>query len=654
MSTKDQNDATVPMGALADATRLTGATNAIDDATRLSGATNAIDDATHVMEQTGTLEAAPTQPLMIDVIKGRYRVERELGRGGIGVVYLARDTQLMSRPVVIKVLLEASAQNEWFKKKFNQEMEALARLDHPGIVGVLDAGQTPDGKPYIVMQYIEGSALRDAMREGCMELGRVARIIRQVGIALTAAHEKGIYHRDLKPENIMLQHLGEDDEQAKLIDFGIATVKDSETATNRETTTVAGTAAYMAPEQLMGKPVAGSDIYALAVIAYEMVTGCRPFNPDSPYQLLGMQEAGVKVRPQELCGHLPEAAQEVILKSLAFDTADRHLRARDFGDQLARALATEGGGGPRATHPITQSDAARTASNPEAATTPMGAGRRTEREPLRGRETVQATLIASPTVANSGSVAQVTSVANRSRLYWISAALVLVVIAAVVGYTQLSRGAAAPPGPAPTPTPAPAPASVATLPLTTTEFYDEFLNLTRWTPPPAGWTITKEARLLIDNQPLLGYPTELNCADFTMSFYLRLKNAAGAAWAMRVKDTNNYYLFYLSGPDGQIPNRFLTYVVRDNKFTPPEFKNSIPINARLVAGGEYQIDIKVEKNRFFHWITPSTSGEKLRLGDYTDPENVFPTGGVGFRTVSIEQFSIDDLFVWPPGTQPQQ
>src|ERR1044071_3036039 len=244
MSTNDQNDATMPIGAQEEVTRLT--------------------------EQPNALETAPLQPLTAALIKERYQVERELGRGGIGVVYLARDLQLMSRPVVVKVQLEASAQNEWFKKKFHQEMEALARLDHPGIVAVLDAGQTQDGKPYLVMQYIEGHVLRDAMKKGGMDLPRVARIIRQVGQALTAAHEKGIYHRDLKPENIMLQRPGDDDEQVKLIDFGIATVKDSETATNRETTTVAGTASYMAPEQLLGKPVAASDIYAMAVIAYEL------------------------------------------------------------------------------------------------------------------------------------------------------------------------------------------------------------------------------------------------------------------------------------------------------------------------------------------------------------------------------------------------
>ena len=633
MSTNDQNDATMPVGAPEEVTRLT--------------------------EPPDALGATPTQPLLAALIKGRYQVERELGRGGIGVVYLARDLQLMSRPVVIKVLLEASAQNEWFKKKFNQEMEALARLDHPGIVAVLDAGQTQDGKPYLVMQYIEGRVLREVIRERRVDLPRVARIIRQVGQALSAAHDKGINHRDLKPENIMLQRLGEDDEQVKLIDFGIATVKDSETATNRETTTVAGTAAYMAPEQLLGKPVAASDIYAMAVIAYEMVAGCRPFNPESPYQLLGMQEAGVQVKPCELCGDLSEAAQDAILKSLAFDSEQRHARARDFGEELAQALMATGTSPARRTRPISEADAAATTpAQPDAATARVAGARLTQpneglyAEPAAVAEPRKATPRTNAMTQVPEVAPVVASVTNRSRFYLAAAAAVLIAIAAVVAYTRFMRGSATPPAPLSASAAPAAPAPAPALPLATAEFYDEFLNLTRWTVPPAGWMITRQNRLLIESQPLIGSPTGINCENFTMTFHLRLENAGGAAWALHAKDPNNYYLFYLSGPDGQIPNRFLTYVVRDNKFTPPEFKSSIPVVPRLASGGEYQIDIKVDKNRFFHWITPSDSGKKFNLGDYTDTDNVFPAGGVGFRTIGIEKFSMDDLFIWPPGTEP--
>ncbi|MDT4969664.1 MAG: hypothetical protein QOJ64_4401 [Acidobacteriota bacterium] len=278
------------------------------------------------------------------VLDGRYLIERELGRGGIGVVYLARDQQLMSKPVVIKILLDQVFETDsdgWVKKKFRQEVEALARIDHPGVVGVLQTGELPNGRPYLVMQYIEGKSLRSVMKPEGMNLEYVAHIIRQIGQALTSAHDRGIYHRDLKPENIMLQALGEGEDHVKLIDFGVATVKDSQVAANRATTMVAGTVGYMAPEQLIGKPSAASDTYALGVIAYEMVTGRRPFNPDSPYQLLGLQREGVRVKPADLRPSLPEQAQAVILKALSYEQEDRQARARDLGEELSRALSAE-------------------------------------------------------------------------------------------------------------------------------------------------------------------------------------------------------------------------------------------------------------------------------------------------------------------------
>ena len=276
------------------------------------------------------------------MLKDRYLIEKELGRGGIGMVYLARDTQLHSKLVVIKVLLDITDPGEnssWVRKKFRQEIEALARLNHPHIVGVSDAGETPDGQLFIVMEFVKGMTLRSVMSVGSLALGRVARIVRQLGQALSAAHESGIFHRDLKPENVMLQDLGDGEELTKLIDFGIATVKDSQIAANADVTEAIGTPPYMAPEQLMGKPAASSDIYALGVIAYEMITGRLPFSAGLPTQRYKMQQAGVQVKPMELRPDLPAAAQEAVLKALAFDPQDRYPRARDFGEELARALA---------------------------------------------------------------------------------------------------------------------------------------------------------------------------------------------------------------------------------------------------------------------------------------------------------------------------
>ena len=274
-------------------------------------------------------------------LDGRYLIERELGRGGIGAVYLARDQKLLGKPVVVKILLEQLGDEEtaaWVQRKFRQEIEALALLDHPGVVGVLHAGELPDGRPYIVMQYIEGGSLRSVMTRDGVGFARAASIFRQVGHALSNAHEHGIFHRDLKPENIMLQSLGDDEEYVKLIDFGIATVRDSKVTANHATTEVAGTVAYMAPEQLLGKPSASSDIFALGVIAYELLTGRRPFNPPTPYQVMEELRAGVRVRPTQLRAGLPAEAEDAIMRALSYDERDRHERARDFCEQLARAL----------------------------------------------------------------------------------------------------------------------------------------------------------------------------------------------------------------------------------------------------------------------------------------------------------------------------
>src|SRR5688572_7119703 len=283
--------------------------------------------------------------LIGQVLDGRYLIERELGKGGVGAVYLAHDRKLHDKPVVVKVLLENSLQNAWVVQKFQQEKEALSRVDHPGVVGILDTGELPDQKPYIVMQFVDGVPLRDAIKakpEG-MDLERVASIIKQSGAALGAVHQKKIYHRDLKPENIMLQALGRGDEQVKIVDFGVAKLKESVIASSTVPgAATAGTIVYMSPEQLRGEKVTGaSDIYSLGVIAYEMVTGRRPFNPDTIAHLAEMQRQGVRAKPIDLRPRLPEEAQAIMLKALAFDPKARHQNAAEFGDALAIALMNE-------------------------------------------------------------------------------------------------------------------------------------------------------------------------------------------------------------------------------------------------------------------------------------------------------------------------
>jgi len=278
-----------------------------------------------------------TGSLVQHSLKGRYRLVRELGRGGFGVTYLATDEEVASRKVVVKVLAERRADDAWSLRKFQDEMQALARIDHPGVVAVVDFGYLPDGRPFLVMRYVPGKPLRELIPRGGMPLQRLAGIVRQTGCALTAAHDAGVCHRDLKPANIMVHMLTGGEEQVVLIDFGIASVRDlSSTSTSQNIT---GTWEYMAPEQFMGKSSPASDIYQLGVLAYELATGIVPFRSATPADLLRQKTGDVKVRPKDLRPDLPETAQGAILRALAPNPAERYPRARDLGDSLAAAVS---------------------------------------------------------------------------------------------------------------------------------------------------------------------------------------------------------------------------------------------------------------------------------------------------------------------------
>ncbi len=280
------------------------------------------------------------------VVGGRYRIEAELGRGGFGVVFRARDENLDFRPVVVKVLLAKSAGSEWVQKKFEDERRALVRLNHPNIVTAFDCGLLPDGRPFLVMELISGRALRERLEDGPLALEEVVEVTDQTARALGAAHARGIYHRDLKPENIMMQDLGGGERLVKVIDFGIATVKESENAST-QMTRVVGTPSYMAPEQLAGSPSAASDTWALAVIAYEMLTGTVPFKPRSAYELLPLQREGVKELPSALRQGLSRVVDDVILGGLSFDPQGRSGAPSVFARDLAHALEATAPGATR-------------------------------------------------------------------------------------------------------------------------------------------------------------------------------------------------------------------------------------------------------------------------------------------------------------------
>ena len=275
------------------------------------------------------------QPQQTPLLKERYRIERELGRGGLGLVYLARDESLHGRRVVIKMPLNLSPEDPWLSDKFAAEVKALALIHHPGVVGALDSGATPDGRPSLVMQYVEGQSLRESIPEGGAPLPFAGEALRQIGHALGAAHARGIWHRDLKPANIMQQPLETGRIHLSLIDFGIASVTGPNVASG--STRIAGTPPYMSPEQLQGRVGAACDIFAMGVIAFELVTGRKPFAADDPVTLHQLHSAGAP-NPAQWRPELPPEAARLILAALAFRPDDRPGSAADYGEALAGAL----------------------------------------------------------------------------------------------------------------------------------------------------------------------------------------------------------------------------------------------------------------------------------------------------------------------------
>ncbi|MEW6211403.1 MAG: carboxypeptidase regulatory-like domain-containing protein [Acidobacteriota bacterium] len=182
---------------------------------------------------------------------------------------------------------------------------------------------------------------------------------------------------------------------------------------------------------------------------------------------------------------------------------------------------------------------------------------------------------------------------------------------------------------------------------TSAEFSDEFdiLNPRRWSIP-AGWK-AEGGLLHIANAPVPGFPTGYRYRNFHMGFHLKLENDGGAAWIVRAKDAKNYYLFYLSGPQGLIPNRFITYIVKDNRFDPTDIFNSVSLIDPLTVGGEYDIEVVVTNDVITHTMRSAATGKAENLGAFKDPDNTFPIGNIGFRTVGAERFAIDVLFVQP-------
>ena len=216
------------------------------------------------------------------VIAETYEIERQLGRGGMGEVWLAKHRRLAGKQVAVKVLHVDRELPQEALARFKREAEIAARLEHPNIVQVLDFNTLPTGQPYLVMEYLKGSSLAARARGKTLDLEQVAVIMRQVGAALQAAHRNGVVHRDLKPENIFVLSTAVGD-QVKVLDFGISKLSDSNTVKTTDSVLI-GTPLYMSPEQALGQNSEvgpQSDLFSLGSICYELFTGTAPFNADN-------------------------------------------------------------------------------------------------------------------------------------------------------------------------------------------------------------------------------------------------------------------------------------------------------------------------------------------------------------------------------------
>ncbi|CAN5712045.1 Stk1 family PASTA domain-containing Ser/Thr kinase [soil metagenome] len=263
-------------------------------------------------------------------IANRYVLRGLLGQGGMADVELAYDDTL-DRQVAVKMLHERYASDDSFIDRFKREAQSAAALNHPNVVGVYDTGND-DGRPYIVMEYIAGRTLKEIMkREGVLPR-RAAEIGAEAARALHFAHERGIVHRDIKPGNIMIS----DDGRVKVTDFGIARAVNVESVT--QTSSVFGTAAYVAPEQAQGQRVDGrTDIYALGCVLFEMLTGQQPFDGETAVTLAYKHVSEAPPAPRSINPEIPESMEAVVLKAMAKDPAERYQTGKELAEDLQRA-----------------------------------------------------------------------------------------------------------------------------------------------------------------------------------------------------------------------------------------------------------------------------------------------------------------------------
>lgn len=288
-------------------------------------------DGTVCVRDAAKLLSSSGDPLL-GLELGRYRLISVIGRGGMGTVYRAVHIQIRSQ-VAIKVLTKTAARDKDIVDRFFAEARAVNLIRNDNIVSVMDMASLPDGRPYLVMELLEGASLKQRQRQGNLTLPQRIQVMLDVLVALTAAHDKGILHRDVKPENIFVCSNG----RTKLLDFGIAKVQHAKSLmVYTETGIVMGTPQYMAPEQARGALLdARADIYAVGCVLYELTTGHLPFEHDGLFEVLRQHIEDAPIPPRQRRPELSSALERVILTAMAKTQAARFATAMAMHTALA-------------------------------------------------------------------------------------------------------------------------------------------------------------------------------------------------------------------------------------------------------------------------------------------------------------------------------
>jgi hypothetical protein len=298
-------------------------------------------------------QGSTTGDLVGSIIAERYHVIKKLGEGGMGQVYLAEHVK-MGRKSAVKVMNPGMMHDADAISRFNREASNASRINHPSVAGIYDFGETAEGLIYLAMEFIEGESLTDVVKaNGALPPRRAADITRQAAEGLSVAHVMGIVHRDLKPDNIMIARNRDGSDCVKVVDFGIAKAQGSENQKVTRTGMVVGTPEYMSPEQLSGDKLDGrSDVYSLALVAFNMLTGKLPFPSETAQESMIMR---LTDKPKPLVEMNPGVAwtpaiQAVMDRALERDAKLRYQTASEFGnalwnavDDMPKGAATEGG-----------------------------------------------------------------------------------------------------------------------------------------------------------------------------------------------------------------------------------------------------------------------------------------------------------------------